>query len=233
MSLTKDYASLKSAIEIVDASGLLAHPNDNLIFDNGYAKKVRGLSYTDYWNFHKKNFYYHLMLTDNSLLLFEDTSYRFIMSPISIPSEEEYIYGELGEVWDVFTEEEKHIYKSSSSFSSEYESFIETTSYYKSPTPVRLDKHPHQYNKYDHPAHHLHIGYENESRMPVKRVLNVYAFTTFIISTFYPKNWLKLINSSFFNAETIRKTKLDLDTINRIHTDKWCMDNEETRLYLF
>lgn len=233
MSLTKDYSSLKAAINILDAAELLAHPNESLVYDSGYAKRVRGLPYKEYWNFHMEKFYYHCMLKDNSLFLYEESSYRFIMSPISVPTEEQYIYGELGDVWDSFTDDEKLIYRSSTSFTSEYEKFLETTSDYKSCTPVRLDKHPHQYNKYDHPAHHLHIGYENESRMPVKRVLNVYAFTTFIISTFYPKNWMKLIDSSFFDKDSIGKIKMDLETINRIYEDKWCMDNEETRLYLF
>lgn len=227
-----DLFSIRESLDILEAAEILSEPNERVYIPINYASQSRELPYLDYWELHKRNFWYHARLSDDSLLLFESDSFRFIMSPISIPSQEEYFLSELGDDWTHLDEETKHAFLASGDFKSEYNLFLESVSDFKSFTPVRLDQHPKQYKALSHPAHHLHIGYENESRIPVKRVLTPLAFTAFIISTFYPKGWEKLYSNEYFADEKIDSLKVRLDLVAHINQDFWSDEHDEKRLYL-
>jgi len=232
MSIYRSPLEIRACIDLVDNADLLGALNENVSLPLNYVAQSRGLPYSSYWELYKTNFWFHIKLKDESLILFEEDSFRFIMSPISIPTHEDFIAYDLGDDWDHFNAEEKENYLTSEYFKHSYHSYIETTSDFKSHTPVRLDQHPNQYKPLSHPAHHLHIGYENESRIPVKRVLTPQAFTAFIISTFYPKNWEKLHTLGFINLENICRYKSSLSTISHINQGLWDIDWEENRLYL-
>ncbi len=232
MNTFRGFSEINLSIDLVENAGLLSNLNNSVELPLNYISQVKKLSYREYWEKYNKNFWYHIKLKDESLILFEESSYRYIMCPYGIPSEEEFIYSDLGEHWNIFNDEEKEKYLTSDIFRSSYEKFIETTADYKSHTPVRLDKHPQQYNPVHHPVQHLHIGYENSSRIPVKRVLTPIAFTAFILSTFYPKSWVKLYNDGALNPELFSKFKESLPMVNHLDQGYWNDFLEEKRLFL-
>jgi len=232
MTASKNIKSIRDSLDILEAASLLSEPNEWVNIPMNYASQSRGLPYKEYWELHKKNFWFHARLNDDSLLLFEEDSFRFVMSPISIPSQEDYFLSELGDDWANLDDESKEDFLASGSFQNEYNLFVESVSDFKSFTPIRLDQHPEQYKSISHPAHHLHIGYENESRIPVKRVLTPLSFTAFIISTFYPKAWEILYSNEYMNEETINNLKARLGLITHIDNKYWNEEHEEKRLYL-
>lgn len=154
------------------------------------------------------------------------------MSPITIPTIDDFAISEFGDEWELFSTEDKITYIQSEYSKNAYESYIETVSDYKSFTPIRLDQHPEQYKPTHHPAHHLHIGYENDSRIPVKRVLTPLAFTSFVLSTFYPKGWIKLHDDGHMDVDTVRSLKISLPMVNHERQEIWDQELEEKRLYL-
>lgn len=232
MSVYREIGAIRACVSLVENAGLLSDLNENVNLPYNYVGQARGLQYLDYWNLHKKNFWFHIKFNDDGLILFEDTSFRYIMSPISLPTMEDFINHDIGSEWELFTEEDKSNYILSDYFRNSYESFIETTSDYKSFTPIRLDQHPDQHKVITHPAHHLHIGYENESRIPVKRVLTPLAFTAFILSTFYPDGWEKLHTVGHINEESIFDLKSKLAMVAHLDQRLWDPTWEENRLYL-
>lgn len=232
MSVYREPLEIRACIDLVDNADLLGTLNESVNLPLNYVAQSRGLTYSSYWELYKKNFWYHIKLKDESLIFFEKDSFRFIMSPISTPTHEDFIAYDLGDEWEEFDDEEKDAYLTSEYFKNSYNSYIETTADFRSHTPVRLDQHPSQYKALSHPAHHLHIGYENQSRIPVKRVLTPQAFTAFIISTFYPKNWERLHELNIVNTDNIKKYKSNLSMIGHLDQDLWDIDWEENRLYL-
>lgn len=232
MSIYKDRVAIQRCLDFVETAELLSEPNEWVNLPTNYAVLSRGLPYREYWELHKRNFWFHIKLIDESIILFEDDSFRFIMSPISTPTLDEYFEIEFGDEWSDLDEGEKEKYIISGCFNDSYNSYVESVSDYKSFTPVRLDQHPNQYKPTHHPVHHLHIGYENESRIPVKRVLNPLAFTAFIISTFYPNKWERLHDIGYINEETITSYKEKLGMVGHINQGHWHSDWEEKRLYL-
>ncbi|WP_413742284.1 DUF2290 domain-containing protein [Sodalis sp. RH15] len=232
MNVHREFSDIEGSVDLVDKAGLLGTSNGSVELPLNYVSQVKGLPYREYWEKYNKSFWYHIKLEDESLILFEESSFRYIMCPINIPTEEDFIYSDLGEHWDIFSIEEKEQYISSDDFRVSYEKYVETTAHYKSHTPVRLDKHPNQHKPIDHPAHHLHIGYENDSRIPVKRILSPLAFTAFIISTFYPKAWVKLYKEDILSPEMLATIKVNLGMVSHLDQRFWDDDLEEKRLYL-
>lgn len=232
MSVYRGIAAIRDCVNMVENAGLLSDLNESVNLPINYASQSRGLPYLKYWELYKRNFWFHIKLNDEGLILFEDTSFRYIMSPISIPTIDEFATSELGDDWDIFSAEDKSDYIQSGFCKNAYENYIETVSDYKSVTPIRLDQHPAQYKAISHPAHHLHIGYENDSRIPVKRALTPLAFTSFVISTFYPKHWEKLHLDGHIDADSICNLKTNLPMVGHLFQDKWHSDWEEKRLYL-
>lgn len=232
MSVYRGIDAIRGCIDLVDNAGLLSDLNESVNLPYNYVSQARGLPYLKYWELYKRNFWYHIKLKDDGLILFEEKSFRYIMSPISIPTIDEFAVFELGDGWDLFTTDEKNEYIQSQYCKNSYESYIETVSDYKSVTPIRLDQHPEQYKPIHHPAHHLHIGYENDSRIPVKRILTPLAFTSFVLSTFYPNGWLKLHDDGHINADTICNLKIRLPMVAHENQEHWHEDWEEKRLYL-
>lgn len=228
----QDVRALRKCTDFVETSGLLAESNERVNLPSNYAPLCRKLAYREYWELHKSNFWFHIKLTDESVFLFEENSFRFIMSPITVPSMDDYFLSEFGEEWDNLDIETKSSYIDSGAFSEGYQNFVVSVSDHKSFTPVRLDQHPLQYDPINHPAHHLHIGYENDSRIPVKRILTPLAFTAFIISTFYPKTWKEMHESGYINRETVGVYKNNLDVLPHISPEQWDGELEESRFYI-
>lgn len=232
MSVYREIMEIRECVELFDRADILSSSNEYVNLPLNYASQTRGLLYKDYWDIYNRNFWYHIKTKDESLILFEEDSFRFIMSPVSIPSHNDFIAYDLGADWNEFNDDEKKTYLTSDHFKEAYEKYVETTSDFQSHTPIRLDQHPDQYKAITHPAHHLHIGYENESRIPVKRVLTPQAFSAFILSTFYPAAWELLHNDGFINIENIRRFKTSLNMIGHLDQNLWDSIWEENRLYL-
>lgn len=226
--------SIKDAKKIFETIDLLAEYNAFINFKSVYVEGLRGKNYVEQWELYTKNYWFNLKLNDGSLIVFEESSYRYIMAPINIPKVEEFLHNEFGGEWDCLDEEEQSQYLSSSEFSMDYQNYIDSVSSFIPFTPIRYDLslEEEEYCKYSHPAFHLHVGFENNSRIPVKVRLTPLAFAIFVLSTFYPVIWKQAVQDELIDDETFKKIKATLSKTPQLKSDLWCNDFEERRLYL-
>lgn len=74
-------------------------------------------------------------------------------------------------------------------------------------TTIRYDYSVNQYEGVEHPLSHLHIGHENEIRIPMKVIMTPRSFISFVVRQIYWGEWkLKLSDESFRNFYLSSKT---------------------------
>lgn len=233
MSENSFNASIARSISLIDSCGLLAHVNSKIHLPSDYVTHVRDLSYKEEWEVHNNRHWYHVKFTDQSLLFFKPDSFKYFMAPFShTMSLEEYEQNEIKQLIDEgYTIEDATILVSSD-LEKDYSDYVDTETTIKTATPIRLDIHPTQYHATHHPVTHMHLGHENESRLPVKKIMTPDAFSSFIIATFYPDKWKLLLNKSNDEVTKITSIKNNLKNVPHEFSDKWCPIFEETRFYL-
>lgn len=225
--------SIDKAKEIIDECGLLSHVNTYVHTPSDYVGQVRGLSYPQQWERHNNNYWYNIKLVDQSLLFFKSDSFKYMMSPVmDMMSQEEFEQHEIKKLIDDGCTVEDAIELVYDDIEKDYNYYLDTEMSSRMATPVRLDIHPEQYDAKHHPLTHLHIGHENESRLPVKRIMTPYAFTCFIIATFYPNKWKELIEQGRFDCLTLASVKPSLPLVSHEYSSMWCSTLEESRFYL-
>lgn len=227
--------SVKLAKRVLDNLNMLDLYNPMIHFSESYVTALRGKNYRDQWQAYIKNYWYHFILKDGSLLIYEEHSFRYLMTPLQLPTREDFLHEEFGDLWDEgFTPEDKNQYLSSTDFASAFQNFVDSTATFSPYTPVRYDMSfdKEEHCPYTHPAFHLHIGFENNSRIPVKIKMTPFSFTMFILSTFYPKEWKRIFDEELLTQEELAKVKLGLDTIVHLDNELWSNDYEEVRAYL-
>ncbi|MDH5915108.1 DUF2290 domain-containing protein [Vibrio splendidus] len=231
MSNASYLSSIQRAKKLFNKASLTIHASTPSL-PSSYVGRVRGLPYPDEWKIHNEEFWYHIKLADESLILYKPDSFKFLMSPfkplISIEQFEEQTRQELVEA--NYTEQE--IIQHLEDIQSEYTDFIDTELTKGSYTPIRVDIHPDQYQKTHHPVTHLHIGHDNESRIPIKKIMTPFSFASFVISTFYPEQWKQLRNDELLVGTEYASTNQTLESITKNHNKKWCNEEEEKRFYL-
>jgi hypothetical protein len=80
----------------------------------------------------------------------------------------------------------------------EYQQVIDEAKFKNTVTPLRYDYDEDLYNSPVHPISHLHLGFQNEIRIPIKCILTPHAFVSFVIRHIYWKKWKQLMNDSNF-----------------------------------
>ena len=224
--------SILKASGLAEKAGIRSHFNMNPNLPTDYVGRVRNLSYLEQWELHDRHFWYHIKLEEQSLLYFKEDSFKYISSPFeSLDSLDEYESRIKQELYDNnYPEEEIELYLDD--IEQQYQLYLETEARYGSYTPLRVDIHPEQYKKVSHPITHLHIGHGNESRLPIKKYMTPFAFTGFVIATFYPKNWELLRQNNVLNDDDFRALNTSLLHVHRENADHWCEVEEEQRFYL-
>lgn len=233
MSSVSFNSSIAQAKNLVEKCNLLSHVNTYVNIPSDYVGVVRDLPYHEQWATHESRYWYHIKLSDDSLLFFKEDSFKYMMSPYSeMQSQEEYEQNELRALTLEGYSESDALELVSFSLEKDYSDYVDTEASLRLATPVRLDIHPHQYHATHHPVTHLHIGHGNESRLPVKKIMTPYAFTSFVIATFYPEQWRTHSESEGSDAAHTNSMKNALSNVPHEYSDKWCSVFEESRFYL-
>lgn len=215
--------SISRSISLFKDCGFVSNYNKDIVLPSDLPSQLRGLGYEQEWEQILANNWYHIQLDDCSLLQFSKSNYRYFMVPFESLSLDGFFESffpdpEYKEDPDLF-----------SAVYTEYLQYIESSSVRKPVTPVRfdIDYHEERYCPISHPACHIHIGLENESRIPVKRELSPLAFSAFIVRTFYPKVWKEYIES----GQHVKKLPMFKDNLAIVGRDNW-EDIEEQLLYI-
>lgn len=224
-------SSLKRAKELFRKAGLLIH-SDNPHLPSGYVSQVRGLSYPEEWKIHNDKFWYHIKLSDESLILFKPDSFKYFMSPFEQLMTIEQYEDQLKQELIAAQYSDKDIEEYLVDVDTMHQQYIETELAKGAYTPIRVDIHPDQYHKTHHPVTHLHIGHDNQSRIPIKKIMTPQAFASFIIATFYPEEWKRIREDKLLDGAEYASTNQTLESVTKNHNNKWCSEEEEKRFYL-
>lgn len=94
--------------------------------------------------------------------------------------------------------------------------------------PIRFDVAKTEYTEMHHAYAHLHIGIENDIRIPVDKVLSPMHFVDFVIKHMYKKHWDNAyINNAKFK-ELVNRLKSQSEKITGEHFT----DTEQNLLYI-
>ena len=139
---------------------------------------------------------YDMLLVDDSIFQFHkeqnDYRYCFIQSPRVKMTWEEFLES-------IDTNEEELSVAEIEQWHSYYDN-DEADCYRKNIYPVymRYDVSAKEYKEGEHPYSHLHIGINNEIRIPIALVLTPEMFTEFVIKMVYKKQWADKKNENYF-----------------------------------
>lgn len=204
MSIT--IAKLKT--DYVEAKKLLRDMNflysenkqKSLNFSNeNFSKEFKKASLkSDYSNCYKvarDNQDYNLLLEDNSFFQFGYTQnsdgklielrYSYYEAPAYVESYEDFLikmefdYKEIGDA----------LYE-------EYQQYISETNLKNHVTSIRYDFNIDQRVEGIHPTSHLHIGQDNDIRLPMSFLMTPLTFVSFVIRHSYWKKWKIALNDS-------------------------------------
>lgn len=127
-----------------------------------------------------------------------------------------------------FLEENEMTYEDAGdTFTEEYEQYISEAKLKDFVTPIRYDYDYSAYDMVNHSISHLHIGREENIRIPLSKVLSPQAFTIFIIKNLYLEYWKKAILKDSFK-HIFEKSKQKCTTIE----EELFAEFEKLQLYL-
>lgn len=170
-------------------------------------------------------FAYDLLLVDDSFFQFSYSTdsdgavtlrYAFLQQPFDFPTYEGFLqeYGfEPSEVGDAFL--------------GEFEQALTEADLNTGAVSLRYDYCESTYRPGCHSVSHLHVGWNNEIRVPVHCYATPVAFVLFALRHVYPRIWAGLLDQTDF-AETVRQAKRLCPELESEHLTEL----DSTQLYL-
>lgn len=151
-----------------------------------------------------RNYDYDVLLNDQSYFQFQfnkknkyvELRYAYFQNPFSFKSYELFLkeeviakgYGDsVDEIGDLFQ--------------LEYQQFLEEQEAIETYTTIRYDSEPMGYKPLVHSASHLHIGYRNNIRIPLNKIITPLKFVLFVIKHVYYPNWKNMANDDISYIE--------------------------------
>lgn len=167
-------------------------------------RDLRVMSYMDQWKYLYENKYFHLKMSDHSLLVFsegERPSYSYIHCPLDVVTFADYL--KVIGVADSPSNRRVH--------EDDYLMVLYTASARPHVTPIRFDYDERGYEEGVHPAAHIHLGLMNEVRISCNK-MSPLAFMLFVMRHMYPDSWRRLIarRSSTSLMANIRSAKFQV-----------------------
>ncbi|WP_214818427.1 DUF2290 domain-containing protein [Exiguobacterium sp. s59] len=214
LSLGKLKTEYENAKRLLKVLGIKFEENlhkSSRLLNSDFSQEFKTASLKkDYFNCYKvarDNQDYNLLLQDYSFFQFgysmnerdqiEELRYAYYEVPALIESYEEFLENlefSIEEVGDDFFED--------------YQQFISETRLKNHVTSIRYDYNLEQAQEIVHPTSHLHIGQENDVRLPMSFVMTPQTFVAFVARHCYWTTWQEAIQDP-----TV------LDSYLRIHTN--------------
>lgn len=195
------------------------------------AADFRGLNYIDTYRKYVSEVAYDFILIDQSLLIFfidesdqknGTASFSFLEAPVEVLSYDSFLLSMFATNNDA-EQNKKIIDELGDSFTAEYEDYISSCPLRSGVCPIRYDRADDDYRQGIHPACHIHMGFENHSRIATRRILNPLSFLFFILRQRYPQAWLTLKRGKDYS---IYKKEIR-DKLKNVDAKYWCLDDED------
>lgn len=173
-------AEINSIADILKSVELLEERNHYPRRESAFLSEVANKNYLDIWKYCFQNQLYDFQLKDGSLLLFntQDTAYSFYSCPINCLTYKDYMI-ECG--FD--------FHETGQEFLEAYEQYLLECRQIEFPLLIRYDYEIKSYIEGLHPVSHLHVGFNSNIRIGIKKILSPIAFTFFLLRQYYPSFW--------------------------------------------
>lgn len=179
-----------------------------------------------------ENYDFDYLLSDQSFFQFEftptehfiDIRYAFFQNPVKYKTYEEFLQEHL----NITTVEE--IDGVGSLFEEDYRQYLEEQEFISNYCTIRYDSDYKSYKPLIHSVSHLHIGHQNNIRIPINKVITPLKFVLFVIKHVYYHKWRDMVNhESQYLTKLLNKGRREGFNLS---ADKWAK-NEELELFLF
>jgi hypothetical protein len=232
MNLAQFNISFKNSIELLKKLKLYKGLGNKTIGD--YSEETKKLSkknkYKEIYDLTLKNLDYEIILVDDSVFQFSFTPirYGFIQNPLEFVSKQNYLL-ELysnDEFLD-FSDDELNLLLDSIN-EDEYEQFLNEQEINKQANYIRYDATDSGYRPLIHSYSHIHIGMNENLRIPSSRIITPFCFVMFCIRNTYYDDWKDAIVGIPDFQNMMNDCKLNCNQL----IDTYWGRNEELELYL-
>lgn len=168
-------------------------------FSEEFIKISQKKDYLVIYNTAIKNRDYDFLLEDDSFIQIscsldgsnnlETIRYAYYENPRKVKSYEEFLREHFSED---FLEEE--FLGGEPLFLRDYEQYKMEALLKETVTPIRYDYDLENFVPIVHPVSHIHIGHNNDVRIPINKILTPLKFIIFILRNVYRKRWLDIVD---------------------------------------
>lgn len=236
MTTSTFCTSYNSISKILKELDLFRMKGIKTLYKDGVSDIFKKASISDnYFEVYKKgleNNDFDFLLKDESFFQFEFVStnkylevrYAFFQNPIDYISYESYVNNFIIE--HSMTETVNEI---GSIFQEEYEQFLSEQELKSKYLTIRYDVDYPNYKPNVHSVSHLHIGHQNDLRIPIEKFITPVSFVIFIIKNVYYKEWKQIIKD---NPHYIYKVLKDCKNGELVVPNKYWNNFEKLELYI-
>ncbi|WP_426330110.1 DUF2290 domain-containing protein [Pedobacter sp. R-06] len=239
MSISKFNTSIVESKRILSEIGLFKSLGVKVINRDDVSPEFKTASqkksYFDLYKCAIRNFDYDILLNDDSIFQFSygfDASnktthirFAFFQNPQEYKTYPEFLQ-HLRDINYLSDETDEDL---GDSFEEEYQQFLREQSLNTSSTSIRYDFDSHNYRPSLHSISHLHIGHQNDIRIPCKLILTPINFCIFVIKHVYYSTWkFQIANPGSSLKSTVSSSKLGCYTLA---LNQW-LNDENSELFL-
>ena len=202
MNLISYSASFKQIKDLLKEFGLFKMAGIKIINTDGVSDEFRQASIKEsYFKAYiagLENYDYDFLLKDQSYFQFQfkesdgriDLRYSFFQNPIEFINYEDYVVEQIAQSGLSETIDEIGML-----LEDEYNQFLNEQELISNYTTVRCDVDYPNYKPLVHSVSHIHIGHNNNVRIPLDKIISPSKFTLFAIKQVYYKEWKTKVES--------------------------------------
>lgn len=234
MNEGKIVSSYKESVLFLKKSGLLNKENYSRVFSLDFSKFSVDFISVFQDDEYKKTYQVAMEKRDYDLLLVDDSFFQFTYTRDTIRYayyENPFNYKNYLEFLETECEfTAKEIKEIGEDYIQDYEQYISESELKKSVVPIRydFDANINNYDEMVHTGSHIHLGHNNDIRIPTKMLLTPLGFCIFVMRNQYVDVYKKTLSDSRLRNQILgeknRFKKCDSNLFNI---------NDESQLYLF
>lgn len=206
MNISIFNISMKEVEEVLKEFQLFQMRGIKNLNEDGVSDQFKKSTQEDnYWQIYRtglENYDYDFLLTDQSYIQFECSQleeemiirYAFFQNPLNFVSYEDFLSR-----FEITEEEAKEV-----DLRAEYEQFLNEQSLSNQYTVMRYDYDQKGYRPLIHAVSHLHIGFNNNVRIPLNKVISPLRFLLFVLKHVYLNKWIEMCKSDYIRLKLER-----------------------------
>lgn len=236
MNISSFNISFLKIHSVLKSFNLLKMKGIHSINDRGVSEEFKSASIKDtYYKAYQvglSHYDFDFLTTDQSFFQFEFSSnqksteirYAFFQNPIDFISYNDYVLQLINDQNLELTLEEV-----GEMFDEEYNQFLNEQENISNYATFRYDLDQNNYQPIIHSVSHIHVGHQNNIRIPLNKVISPLKFVLFVIKNVYYQEWKNKIET---DPEYVIKTLKDARTHQtELDNTEW-KDEEKLELYL-